>query len=165
LALDPDGEAYASFSRMRDQEVKFPLLMGGSRLLVEALKKDLRLEAEEATTCSQVRLWMVCGGVLEGSRFQWVNSSRVDQPVCWQCGSNGHLGENAYRKAPIRTVWEEIDRDQKNEQDSMRNKALGSSLVPSHYELNMSARRSNDSLNTEHLTGDKPCLITIDTGA
>jgi hypothetical protein len=108
---------------------------------------------------------MVHGGAPEGPQLQWINSSRAEQPVCWQYGGVGHLGEIGYRKAPITTAWEEIDRDQRNVRDSMRKMASVSSLLPSHYMLNMSARRSEDSLNTEHLIGDKPCPLTIDTGA
>jgi hypothetical protein len=114
-------------------------------MLVEALNQDLRLATAEAAACSQVRLWMVCGGVLEGPQLQWINSGRAEQPVCWQCGGVGHLREIAYRKAPITTAWEDIDRDQRNERDSMRKKASASSLLPSHCTLNMSARRSDDS--------------------
>jgi hypothetical protein len=45
----------------------------------------------------------------------------------------------------------------------MRKKS-SASLLPSCYMLNVSARRSDDSLNTEHMLGDKSYLVTIDTG-
>jgi hypothetical protein len=56
-------EAYAFVSRIRDPELKFPLLMGGKRTLDKAICQALRLEAVKAAAGTPARLPMVRAGV------------------------------------------------------------------------------------------------------
>jgi hypothetical protein len=51
------------WKRIRDQELKFCLLIGGERALNEAICRALRLEAAEATATIPARLHMVRAGM------------------------------------------------------------------------------------------------------
>jgi hypothetical protein len=51
--------AYAFFNRIRDQELKLRLLIGGERTLVEAICQALRLEAAKAAARIAAGLHMV----------------------------------------------------------------------------------------------------------
>jgi hypothetical protein len=55
--------AYAFFNRIRDQELKFHLLIGGERTLDEAIGQALRLEAAKAAARIPARLHMLRVGV------------------------------------------------------------------------------------------------------
>jgi hypothetical protein len=69
--------------------MKQDLLMGGDRTLNEALNQVLKLETAKAAAGPLARLRDLTGAPARAS--QPPDRRRGGRPVCWQCGSVGHL--------------------------------------------------------------------------
>jgi hypothetical protein len=92
-------EATHSFiDGVRDREVKQHLLMGGDRTLNEALNQALKLEAVQAAAGPLARLRELTGAPARASHPP--DRQREGRPLCWQCGSAGHLRRDGRRRPP-----------------------------------------------------------------
>jgi len=86
-------EAADSFiDSVRDREVKQHLLMGGDRTLNEALNQALKLEAAKAAVGPPARLRELTEAPARASQPN--DRRREGPPLCWQCGSAGHLSRD-----------------------------------------------------------------------
>jgi hypothetical protein len=74
---------------LRDRELKQHLLMGGDRTLNEALNQALKLEAAKAAAGPPARLRELIGAPAGAS--QPTDRRQEGRPLCWHCGSAGHL--------------------------------------------------------------------------
>lgn len=88
--------AHAFIDGVRDREVKQHLILGGDRSLNEALNQALKLEAAKAAAGQPVRLREVTRAPTGGNES--VDTRREGRPVCWQCGSPGHLRRDCRRR-------------------------------------------------------------------
>jgi hypothetical protein len=88
--------AHSFIDGVRDREVKQHLLLGGDRSLNEALNQALKLEAAKAAAGQPVRLREVTRAPTGGNES--VDTRREGRPVCWQCGSPGHLRRDCRRR-------------------------------------------------------------------
>ena len=80
---------------VQEREVKQHLLLGGDRTLNEALNQALKLEAAKETAGPPARLRELTGVPAKAS--QSPDHRRERSPVCWQCGSTGHLRRDCRR--------------------------------------------------------------------
>jgi len=87
--------AHSFIDGLRDREVKQHLLLGGDRTLNEALNQALKLEAAKATAGPPARLRELTGAPARAS--QPPDHRREGRPICWQCGSPGHLRRDCRR--------------------------------------------------------------------
>jgi len=88
--------AHSFIDGIRDREVKKHLLMGGYRILNATLILALKLEAAKAAAGSPARLRELTGAFARAS--QPPDRRREGRPLCWQCGTAGHLRRNCRRE-------------------------------------------------------------------
>jgi hypothetical protein len=82
--------AHAFINEVPDREVKQHLLIGGDRALNEALNQALTLEEAKAAAGPLPRLREVIRAP-SGTTPSPPQRRRDERPVCWQCGTAGHL--------------------------------------------------------------------------
>jgi len=71
------------------------LLKGGDRTLNEALNQAIKMEASKKAAEPPTRLQKLTRALARASQLS--DRRREEQPVCWQCGSAGHLRRDCWR--------------------------------------------------------------------
>jgi hypothetical protein len=95
LAFIQTEASHAFIDGVRDRELKQHLLMGGDRNLNEALNQAMKLEAAKEAAGATAKLRGLTGA---SPRANYPAERRRDaRPVCWQCGSTGHLRRDCRR--------------------------------------------------------------------
>jgi ribosomal protein L34E len=136
--------AHAFIDGMRDRKVKEHLLLGGACTLNDALNQAVNLEAAKATA----RLREVTT-VPTGRPPTPPERRRNERPVCWECGRRLHFWKECKQRPPSRT----------------RIGVPEPSIKSPRYAVMVIAEWAKGSLIADCREQEKPCRVTIDTGA
>ena len=101
------GAAHAYIDGIRDGELKQLLLKAADRIKNEGLYQAMKMEASRAAAKSPARKQKLTGALARTNQLS--DRRRERQPLCWQCGSAGHLRIERWRGS------RERDKDSGNE--------------------------------------------------
>jgi hypothetical protein len=80
---------------------------------------------------------------------------RSERPVCWWCGQPGHLQKYCRQRPP-----EEMGLGPRT-----RRGVSEPPITPPRFTVKVLAERAKDSLTADGWVQERPCRVTIDTGA
>jgi hypothetical protein len=146
--------ASAFIDGVRDRKINQNLLMGDGRPLKEALNQALRLKAAKAAAWRTARLRKVTR-VRTGRPPTPPERRRNERPICWQCRKPGHFRRYCRQRPP-----EEMGQDQRTIRGPSE-----SSITPLRFTLKVLAKWAEGSLTADVWIQEKPCRVTVDTGA
>jgi hypothetical protein len=146
--------AHAFIDVIRDREVKQYLLLGGARTLNEALNQAVKLEAAKAAAWPAARLREATRVPTERPPTP-SECRRSERPVCWWCGQPGHIQKYCRQRPP-----EEMGQDPRT-----RRGVSESPIKPPRYAVKVLAEWAKGSLIADGWVQEKPCRVSIDTGA
>jgi hypothetical protein len=146
--------AHAFIDGIRDREVKQHLLMGGGRTLNEALNHALKLEAARAAAWPTARMREVTR-VPTARPPTPPERHRSERPVCWWSGQPGHLQKYCRQRPP-----EEVGQDPRT-----RRGVSEPSITPPRFTVKVLAEWAKGRLTADGWIQERPCRVTIGTGA
>jgi hypothetical protein len=146
--------SHAFIDGIRDREVKQYLLKGDDRRLNEALNRAVKLEA--AIAAAWPTAWLREVTIVPTGRPPTPpERRRNERPLCWQCGKSGHFWKDCRQRPPGEAG-----------QDSRRRRGVSEpSIKPPRYAVKVLAEWAKGSLIADGWVQEKPCRVTIDTGA
>jgi hypothetical protein len=102
-------------------------------------------------------------GASMGMWSQQLSTTRLGNLHAGSMRASVILGQTVHKNVPRRTAWEAVSCGSRNVlREGQR--CLCHHHPPPCFTLTLTAKRSNDGLNTEDWIWDKPCLVTIHTG-
>jgi len=107
VAFSQTGTVHSYIDEIEEQELKQLLLKAVDRRVNEALYQAMKMEASRAAAKSPARKQKLTGALARASQLP--DRRRERQPLCWQCGSAGHLRIERWRGS------RERDKDSGNE--------------------------------------------------
>jgi hypothetical protein len=146
--------AHAFIDGIRDRELKQHLLMGDDRTLNEAINQAVKLEAAKAAAWPTARMREVTR-VPTARPHTPPERRRSERPVYWWCGQPGHLQKYCRQRPP-----EEMGQDPRK-----RRRASEPSITPPRFTIKVLAKWAKSRLTADFWIHEKPCRVTIDTGA